>query len=174
MSAPDWAIRLARPDDAAALPAIERSAAGAFADEPGLAFLANADPIEEPRHRRLIARGHCLVAEHGGAPVGFLSTEPFSRELHIAEFSVHPDYQGKGIGAVLLRAIGIDAKNSGFAALTLTTFADVPWNGPFYARHGFETVSDLDAHPRLKARIEQEMQHGLPRERRIAMILFLD
>lgn len=169
-----FSIRLAKAEDADALPAIELAAGVLFRSVEGLSEIAGMHAIPADEQRRLIRKGHCLVAEADGDIVGFLSTEPFSRELHIAEFSVHPDYQGQGIGAVLLRAIGIDAKNSGFAALTLTTFADVPWNGPFYARHGFETVSDLDAHPRLKARIEQEMQHGLPRERRIAMIRFLD
>ena len=80
---------------------------------------------------------------------------------------------GQGIGGVLLRAIAIDAGNNGFQAITLTTFSDVPWNAPFYARHGFETIADLEAHPRLAADIEQEVGHGLPRERRCAMIKFL-
>ena len=169
-----FSIRLARAEDADALPAIELAAGKLFETVEGLAGVAGTNAIPADEQRRLIRRGHSLVAEADGRIVGFLSTEPFRRELHIREFSVHPDHQGQGIGAVLLRAVAIDARNSGFSAITLTTFADVPWNGPFYARHGFETVTDLDAHPRLNAAIEQEVQHGLPRERRIAMILFLD
>ena len=170
----EFSIRLARAEDADALPAIELAAGKLFETVEGLAGVAGTNAIPADEQRRLIRRGHSLVAEADGSIVGFLSTEPFRRELHIREFSVHPDHQGEGIGAVLLRAVAIDARNSGFSAITLTTFADVPWNGPFYARHGFETVTDLDAHPRLNAAIEQEVQHGLPRERRIAMILFLD
>ena len=170
----EFSIRLARAEDADALPAIELAAGKLFETVEGLAGVAGMNAIPADEQRRLIRKGHSLVAEADGRIVGFLSTEPFRRELHIREFSVHPDHQGQGIGAVLLRAVAIDARNSGFSAITLTTFADVPWNGPFYARHGFETVTDLDAHPRLNAAIEQEVQHGLPRERRIAMILFLD
>ena len=170
----DFSIRLARLEDAEALPTIERAAGTLFETIEGLAGVAGMHAIPADEQRRLIRKGHSLVAEADERIVGFLSTEPFRRELHIREFSVHPDHQGKGIGAVLLRAAAIDARNSGFAALTLTTFSDVPWNAPFYARHGFETVTDLDVHPRLKADIEQEVQHGLPRERRVAMILFLD
>ena len=170
----DFSIRLARAEDADALPAVELAAGKLFETAEGLASVAGMHAIPAGEQRRLIRKGHSLVAEADGRIVGFLSTEPFRRELHIREFSVHPDHQGQGIGAVLLRAVAIDARNSGFSAITLTTFADVPWNGPFYARHGFETVTDLDAHPRLNAAIEQEVQHGLPREGRIAMILFLD
>ncbi len=170
----DFSIRLARPEDAEALPEIELAAGKLFETVEDLSGIAGMHAIPADEQRRLIRKGHSLVAEVDARIVGFLSTEPFRRELHIREFSVHPDNQGQGIGSVLLRAADIDARNSGFAALTLTTFVDVPWNGPFYARHGFETITDLDAHPRLKADIEQEVQHGLPRERRIAMIRFLD
>lgn len=168
-----FSIRLARPDDAEALPAIERAAGQLFATVEGLSEVAGMHAIPAEEQRSMIRKGHCLVAESEDRIVGFISTEPFRRELHIREVSVHPNQQGQGIGAVLMRAIAIDAQNSGFAALTLTTFSDVPWNGPFYARLGFETIADLDAYPRLKAEIEQEVAHGLPRERRCAMIKFL-
>ena len=170
----DFSIRLARAQDADALPAIELAAGKLFDGMEGLSCVSGMDAVSADEQRRLIRKGHSLVAEADGRIIGFLSTEPLRRELHIREFSVHPDHQGQGIGGVLLRAAEIDARNSGFAALTLTTFVDVPWNGPFYARHGFETVTDLDAHPRLRANIEQEVRHGLPRDRRIAMIRFLD
>ena len=106
--------------------------------------------------------------------VGFLVNEPFSRELHIWEMDVDPDYQGRGIGAGLIRACQIDARNSGYSAITLTTFRDLPWNGPFYARLGFEEVTALDAHPRLAGELALEADHGLPVERRCAMIHFLN
>lgn len=169
----DFAIRLARAEDADALPAIELAAGKLFETVEGLAKVAGMHAIPADEQRRMIRKGHCLVATSEDTIIGFLSTEPFRRELHIREFSVHPDAQGKGIGSVLLRAIAIDAGNSGFQAITLTTFSDVPWNAPFYARHGFETIADLEAHPRLAADIEQEVGHGLPRERRCAMIKFL-
>ena len=169
-----FSIRLARAEDADAFPAIERAAGTLFETIEGLAGVAGMHAIPADEQRRLIRKGHSLVAEADERIVGFLSTEPFRRELHIREFSVHPDHQGKGIGAVLLRAAAIDARNSGFAALTLTTFSDVPWNAPFYARLGFVEVTALDAHPRLAGELAVEADHGLPAERRCAMIRFLD
>ena len=170
----DWSLRLARADDAAAMPGIERAAAAAFAAEPSLAGLDFTRTRSEADCARLIRKGHCLVAHVGEAMAGFLLAERFSRELHIWEMDVAPAFQRRGIGAGLVRAAQIDARNTGIAALTLTTFRDVAWNGPFYARLGFEEVTALDAHPRLAGELANEVDDGLPADRRCAMICFLD
>jgi GNAT superfamily N-acetyltransferase len=105
---------------------------------------------------------------------GFLVAERFSRELHIWEMDVTPEFQRRGIGSGLMRAAQIDARNTGITALTLTTFRDVAWNAPFYARLGFEEVTALDAHPRLAGELANEIDDGLPADQRCAMICFLD
>mgnify|MGYP003145605025 FL=1 len=172
MSQPDedaWSIRLARKADAEAMPAIERAAGAMFARIEGLAGIAGQHTVPVDRLLRYIARGHCLVAVHEQALIGFIATEPFGRELHVWEFNVHPDWQGRGIGAALLRGCMIDAGNSGFTALTLTTFAEVPWNAPFYRRLGFADL-DADADPRLAGELAKEYGHGMPPGSRVAMI----
>jgi len=45
-------------------------------------------------------------------------------------------------------------------AITLTTFADVAWNGPFYAARGFTIVVD-DPGPGVAALRERERAAGL-------------
>jgi GNAT superfamily N-acetyltransferase len=167
----DWSLRLARATDAEAMPGIERAAAVAFANEPTI------DPARtrsEADYARLIRKGHSLVAHVGETMAGFLVAEPFRRELHIWEMDVAPAFQRRGIGAGLVRAAQIDARNTGFTALTLTTFRDLAWNGPFYARLGFEEVTALDAHLRLAGELANEVDDGLPADRRCAMICFLD
>ena len=161
-------------DDAELMPPIEAAAGQLFKQVEGLAGLAGNQSLPIDRLQRYIRKGHCLMAHVEDAPAGFLVTEPFSRELHIWEVDVHPDFQGRGLGAGLMRACMIDARNSGFRAVTLTTFRDVPWNAPFYERLGFEEVTALDAHPRLAGELALEADHGLPIERRCAMIHFLD
>lgn len=169
----EWHLRLARPEDADDWPAIERAAAELFRSDPDLADI-DLDEVWEPSDlRRLIRKGHCLAAQLGERPIGFLASQPFGRELHIWEMSVHPDGQRSGIGSGLLRACLIDATNSGFKAVTLTTFRDVAWNAPFYVRLGFEEVTALDAHPRLAGELAVEADNGLPADRRCAMIRFL-
>jgi GNAT superfamily N-acetyltransferase len=171
MSRNDWSLRLARAADAEAMPDIERAAAVAFAQEPSV------DPARtrsQADYTRLIRKGHSLVVHVGEAMAGFLVAEPFRRELHIWEMDVAPAFQRRGIGAGLVRAAQIDARNTGFSALTLTTFRDLAWNGPFYARLGFDEVTALDAHPRLAGELANEVDDGLPADRRCAMICFLD
>lgn len=169
----DWSLRLARPDDADHWPDIERAAAEVFRGDPDLHAIDFHATWQAADLRRLIRKGHCLAAHIGDRPVGFLASEPFGRELHIWEMSVHPGAQHRGIGKGLARASLIDAGNCGFRAVTLTTFRDLPWNGPFYARLGFEEVIALDAHPRLAGELANEVDDGLPADRRCAMIRFL-
>ncbi|PLK23024.1 N-acetyltransferase [Porphyrobacter sp. TH134] len=172
MSTTNWSLRLARAADADVMPGIEQAAATkAFAGE------ASIDPARTRSHEdyaRLIRKGHCLVAHVGEAMAGFLAAQPFSRELHIWEMDVAPAFQRRGIGSGLVRAAMIDARNTGFKALTLTTFRDLAWNAPFYARLGFDEVTALDAHPRLAGELANEVDDGLPADRRCAMICFLD
>lgn len=153
------------------MPGLERAAAALFADEPAI------DPQRtrsEADYARLIRKGHTLVAHVGERMAGFIAAEPFSRELHIWEMDVDPRFMRRGIGSGLVRAGQIDARNAGFKALTLTTFRDLAWNAPFYARLGFEEVTALDAHPRLAGELANEADDGMPAERRCAMICFLD
>ncbi len=170
----DWSLRLAKPDDAKYLPEIEQAAGALFADDPDLANLDFSDGWSEEEFAGLIRKGHSLIAEIRGEIVGFLVTQPYKRELHIWEMDVHPSAQKQGIGAGLLRACMIDARNCGFSALTLTTFSDLVWNGPFYRALGFTEISDPAAHPRLTAELKEEAESGLPEERRCAMIYFLE
>lgn len=170
----DWSIRLARRADAEAIPAIETNAGKLFAQIDGLGSLADAKPVPIKRQQRYARKGHCLVAEISDTVVGFMTTEPVRRELHIRELSVCPEQQRRGIGAALLHGCLIDARNSGFSAVTLTTFSDVAWNAPFYAKIGFQKVTALDAHPRLAQELTREDEEGLPMNRRCAMIRFLE
>lgn len=174
MTPENWSLRLARPADAEFLPAIEQAAAQLFEGHPEAAGIAISETREVAALRRFIATGHCLVAEAVGSIAGFLVNQPFRRELHIWEMDVHPDFQRHGIGAGLVRACLIDARNCGFSAVTLTTFRDIAWNAPFYAGLGFVQIDDLSAHPRMAEIIADETARGIPAEQRCAMIKFLD
>lgn len=86
-----------------------------------------------------------LPQQPGPGPIaGYLLAEPVDGALHIEQVSVHPDHARRGIGRALIEhlAAGTDAP-----ALTLTTFADVPWNAPYYARCGFRPLADHEPHP---------------------------
>ena len=102
-------------------------------------------------------------------PVGFILAEAHATSLFIVELSVHLDWQGKGIGRQLINAVADHAREGGLSSLTLTTFRDVPWNAPFYARLGFDYVTELT--PELRQKREDETAHGLAFDSRCAMRL---
>ena len=54
-------------------------------------------------------------------------------------------------------------------ALTLTTFAEVPWNAPYYARCGFTVLDESAIGPDLRAVRAREADHGLDRWPRVCM-----
>ncbi|THJ68477.1 GNAT family N-acetyltransferase [Arthrobacter echini] len=88
---------------------------------------------------------------------------------HIEQVSVHPDHAGQGRGRELIETAARWAGQRGLAALTLTTFAHVPWNAPYYARLGF-TVVPPDQWPAGLQRIrEHEADLGLDAWPRVAM-----
>lgn len=163
-------IRLAKPADAAFLPAVERSAGEAFRVIPSLAWIADDTVLSEEDHQRFIDGGTSWVSvSRTDRPVGFLCGEVCGRDLHIWALAVRSDHQRSGRGLALIDASIDWAKTRGLAGVTLTTFRDVPWNGPFYRRAGFQTLRDDRTGSRLRNILHREIEHGLPGERRCAM-----
>lgn len=118
----------------------------------------------------MIAAGTVWVAEDAdGRLRGFLAAERADDELHIWEIDVLSQDQGRGFGRRLIEEARAYAESAALSALTLTTFRDVPWNAPLYARLGFEMLPTSSSGPRLDSIFEREAGLGLPRERRCAM-----
>lgn len=162
-------VRPTRPGDVTALPAIERAAGQLFRDYPELAWLAEGEVISAEQHLDYAERGLSWLALANELPVGFILAELHVSSLFIVELSVHLDWQGKGIGRRLIACVADQARKRGLASLTLTTFRDVPWNAPFYARLGFEMITTLT--PELREKREEETAHGLAYDARCAMRL---
>ncbi|GAB4083044.1 GNAT family N-acetyltransferase [Modestobacter muralis] len=103
-----------------------------------------------------------------GEPVrGFAVLDLFDGAVHLEQLSVHPAHSRQGIGGALLAASVEVAREHGADRITLLTYADVPWNAPFYARHGWEVTEPTPALQELR---HHEGQLGLDRHgRRVAM-----
>jgi GNAT superfamily N-acetyltransferase len=103
-----------------------------------------------------------------GEPVqGFAVLELFDGAVHLEQLSVHPAHSRRGIGGALLAASVEAAREHGADRVTLLTYADVPWNAPFYARHGWRETEPTPALAGLRRR---EGELGLDRHgRRVAM-----
>jgi predicted N-acetyltransferase YhbS len=95
--------------------------------------------------------------------------EPSGARLHLAELDVLPDHQRRGVGRALVSRVERWGGARGFAEVTLTTYRDVPWNGPFYRRLGYEPLPAEGLDAELARRREAEAAQGLDAMPRVAM-----
>lgn len=166
-----YSIRAGRPDELPIVQEIERRAATRLAS---VGLLAAVDlpihPMEELRAD--CSQGRLLVAaDEEDRPVGFALFDLHEDEAYLREVDVVPEHVGKGLGRRLIQAVIARVREARLPRLTLTTFRDVPFNAPFYARLGFRIVDETHLSPRL-ARIRQEEQlNGCELAPRVAMIL---
>lgn len=82
-----------------------------------------------------------LVA--GRPAVGFVRLDEIDGNAHVHRLAVVPPRMRQGLGSALLEAACAWAQAQGYPAVTVITFADVPWNAPFYAARGFVPVEHL-------------------------------
>jgi GNAT superfamily N-acetyltransferase len=89
--------------------------------------------------------------------------------LHVEQLSTDPASARRGLGRALLDHAADRARADGLPALTLTTFADVAWNGPYYERCGFRVLRDDEITPGLREVRAHETALGLDRWPRVCM-----
>jgi GNAT superfamily N-acetyltransferase len=89
--------------------------------------------------------------------------------LHVEQVSVDPGCARRGLGRALLDYAAERAAAAGIPAMKLTTFADVPWNAPYYLRCGFRVLGDAEVTAGLRAIRQREASFGPDRWRRFCM-----
>jgi len=164
-------VRPAEPGDVGLLAAIEVAAGERFRAV-GMDDIADDDPFPEEVLLAAVADGRLWVAELGGAVVGYALGErvgPAGAQHHLEQVSVVPEAGGRGVGAALVEAVADWARAAGAPSLTLATFRDLPWNGPWYQRLGFATVPDAELDEALRAVRAHEAELGLDVAQRVCM-----
>ena len=91
-------------------------------------------------------------------PVAFAAVTVLDGHPHLEQISVRADQVRQGIGGRLLA----DVVRRYGPGLTLLTFRDVPWNGPWYLRHGFVALPESAWGPQLREYWQAEIDAGLP------------
>lgn len=128
-------VRPAAPEELPLLAEIDERAEALFTVA-GLQLPRIVFPVDKlPNAKAVFVQGH--------PPVGFVRVEEVDGRAHIEELAVLPSHMRRGIGSALLEAACAWAADSGYPAITLITYADVAWNGPFYAARGFVEVTEL-------------------------------
>lgn len=169
---PTCEIRLARPEDVAALPQLEVAAGLLFKTHPGELGISD-EMYEYPNEEALFAaaqeEGRLWVASVGEAVVGFALLREVGGAAHLEEIDVLPAHGRQGIGGALLEAACAGARAAGYPIISLRTFREVAWNAPFYARHGFRIVESASLSPAHLALEDEEEASGLRRSLRVTM-----
>jgi GNAT superfamily N-acetyltransferase len=148
---------------------IERAAGEAFRGI-DMAMVADDEPPAVETLREYADAGRAWVAtDSADLAVGYLLLDILDGDAHIEQVSVVPACSGRGIGRTLIDHAAEWAVAQGFTALTLTTFADVPWNAPYYERLGFRALPADQLSPGLLDARRREAEHGLDAWPRLAM-----
>jgi GNAT superfamily N-acetyltransferase len=168
-----YTIRKAAPSDLPSLPDIEREAASLFASRLAeLGFNPDAPVLVNSIETLSSAQesGRVWVAfDSLNQPVGFALVVEIDGLAHLEEMDVLPTHGRKGLGTALLETVCAWAKESGYSAVTLSTFRDVPWNAPFYGRNGFHAVEPTKFSHGLAQVVETERRRGLRTDLRVIM-----
>lgn len=163
-------IRDVRTTDFEEMIAIERAAGEAFRSI-GMARIADDPPPTVEQMARFLESGTGWVdTDPDDRAVAYLLLEKLDERAHIEQVTVHPRYARRRIGAALIERAKQWADDRGLVGLSLTTFAEVPWNAPHYASLGFVVLPQEEWTAGLRSRAAAETAQGLDAWPRVVMI----
>lgn len=164
----DAVVRAATEADLPALAGIEAAADAQYAAA-GHPELADGSTIPEAVARKAVDQGRLAVATVAGQPVGWVYWGRVGGELSIGQICVAPAHGRQGIGTALLRYVLDRAAEAGESTVVLNTQSDVPWNRPWYEKHGFAVVPEPDWSTGMRAVTAQQAADGLDWSSRVHM-----
>lgn len=136
-----YQLRLAKQGDIPALIAADRAASELFRPTglvPNMGTVPESVPADTLSQS--IDDGLVIVITDERGPVGFSLTQLRLPTLYLDQLSVDPAHGRKGLGRGLVIATFALAESRGAKDVTLSTFRDLPWNGPFYKKMGFREI----------------------------------
>lgn len=151
-------IRRATSEDGEALHAIEAQADALLINGLG----APEWPQAANGTERVSAAGFVLVLEDSGvhsSPIGFVHVLDADGHAHLEQLSVLPAFGRAGFGRRLVNAALDEARERGYTRMTLRTYAEIPWNAPFYASCGF--LESIPETPFQRSLVDTESKLGL-------------
>jgi len=146
-----YSISTGRSEDIPAMIAVDKAASTLFETTGLLTSEALNDHVPPEVFEREIEVKNVFVARNRhGWPVGFVLIRTWHKGIYLDQVSVHPDHGRKGIGRALVIRVLIEAELRKLPHVSLSTFRDVAWNGPFYASLGFREISPARLDPYMR------------------------
>lgn len=133
-------VSIIRPDTAAidTLIAIDKAASTLFAPTGLLSKEALEDHVPAEHFSAAINAGWLFSAiVPSGMIAGFVMASIRGGGVYVDQLSVDPRHGRQGIGRTLMLYLEREARDRGFSEITLSTFRELAWNGPFYASLGY-------------------------------------
>ena len=117
---------------------IDVAASSLFAPTGLLSKEALLDHVPESEFRQAISNDWLYKAViEGGVVAGFVMASIREQTVYVEQLSVKPSHGRRGVGRALMEALEKKAMRRGHKEMTLSTFRELPWNGPFYESLGF-------------------------------------
>ena len=149
---------------------VERAANETFRSV-GMSTVADDPPPSLEDLTAFIVSGIAWVfSGSGGDAIAYLLAERLDGRIHIEQVSVHPGHAHRGIGAALIETASRRSADLGLDGLSLTTFANVPWNAPYYSSLGFTELAEANWTAGLRQRVDEERERGLDEWPRVVMV----
>lgn len=166
-------IRPALPGEIDVLTAIDDDATALYAE---LGIVIELEP-QHPFVRAEIARwtrsaelGRAFLAvDEAGTGVAFAALDIVDGEPYLDQLAVRRAAMRRGLGARLLQWSADWARAAGGAALWLTTYDHLPFNRPYYERHGYVVVADDACGPGIRHHLDEQRRYLPALTHRVAM-----
>ena len=161
-------IRLASADEIHKIEPLEQAAAEMFR-EIGMTEVAEDAPIPEKELLQAVEDQRLWVAVEYGVLKAYLLGTFLPQSLHIDQVTVHPDAARRGLGALMIESVSADPRAKKLGLMTLTSFANVPWNAPYYERIGFLDIAESDWPEGVAEKVAVDQAHDLGNYPRVVM-----
>jgi len=138
----NYAISLATAADIPALIAADKAASELFVPTGLLDAAALDDHVPANVFETEIPLKNVIAVRRSNKEaVGFALFRPLGDGLYLDQVSVSPEHGQKGLGRALVLKVITEAEKRRLPHVSLSTFRDLPWNGPFYASMGFKELT---------------------------------
>jgi len=168
-----FTIREALPSELDVLHAIDDDASRLYT-EYGVTIELGADHVfalaELGRWLRSAELGRAFLAvDASGTGVGFAALDVVDGAPYLDQLAVRVTAMRRGIGGCLLARCADWARAAGGSALWLTTYSHVPFNRPYYERHGYVMMPESTWGPGIRHHIDEQKRHLPAPIHRVAM-----
>jgi GNAT superfamily N-acetyltransferase len=168
-----FSIRLALPSDMDVLNDVDDDASTLYAQY-GLTIELGQDHVfarsEVARWLLATERGRAFLAvDPTGIGVGFAALDVVDGQPYLDQLAVRVAAMRQGIGGRLLARSADWAREAGGSAIWLTTYDHIPFNRPYYERHGYAVMPEEACGAGVLHHIRDQQRHLPAPAHRVAM-----